>query len=658
MLLWLAFLVPEMILLLRCGGSGFLTAALLTALPAAAVTFVCGFLKAPLVRRLLGGTAALALYLLAASQLVYYRIFGTFYTVYSLTNGVGALQFVHTIRSALLAELPWLLLMALPTAALCFLGGRFPIPDRRRCAVGLALGAAVQAAAVLSLPLWGGTGDTSPYGLYHRGTDTALSVRSLGLFTTFRLDLQRQLTGQTAGGTIVLESQPAQTAAPTETAPAAPTETAPAVSAPTETAPAETEPTEPPVDRSPNVLALDLDALAAEADSQELAKVHAYFASRTPTEKNEYTGLFEGCNLILITAEAFSHLAVSEELTPTLYKLTHEGVYFSNYYVPDWGVSTTDGEYAFLTGTVPKNGVWSFSRSSDNSMPLTMNRQLQALGYSSYAYHGHTYDYYDRDQYLTNLGYDYKAYGNGLDVTWQWPESDVEVVDLSTGDFVSQEPFSVYYMSISGHREFNFMGNSMAYKNREAVADLPYSEAVRAYLACQLELENSLTLLLQRLEEAGVLENTVICLTADHYPNGLTAEELGELLGHTPEGNFELFRNGCILYKPGMEPVTVEEPVSHLDLLPTLSNLFGLEYDSRLYMGRDVFSGANPLIFFRNRSWITDKAMFNAETGEVTALTEEPVTDEYVQAISREVSNRCAVSARILEYDYWRILFE
>ena len=95
-----------------------------------------------------------------------------------------------------------------------------------------------------------------------------------------------------------------------------------------------------------------------------------------------------------------------------------------------------------------------------------------------------------------------------------------------------------------------------------------------------------------------------------------------------------------------------------MDLLPTLSNLFGLEFDSRLYMGRDVFSDAEPLGFFNHRGWITDKAQYNASTGKVTSLTGEEISDEYVQRVKNEVNNKFIVSQRILEYDYWAVLFD
>ena len=672
MFLWLALAVPELVLHLATAksadlllNSGLILGPLFALVPACILFVLCTTMLSRMKNYLAALIYTLAAFLLCASQLIYYRIFGTFYTFYSMTNGGAAFQFKETIITALKTNWVTLLLMALPLLRL-LLGGfrlyRF-IPNRfvlRKIAVVL-MAVLIQLAAVHALPWFGGRDDTTAYGLYHNASDAYLGVNKLGLFTAFRLDMVRSITGNSASGSIVL-TEPLQTTSPSleehqfltpEVGTTVPPETTapPVTTAPPET----TEPVTAP-DNSPNVLDIDFDALIAATDKKAVREVHQYFASRTPSSKNEKTGLFEGCNLILITAEAFSDLAVSPELTPTLHKLMTEGFSFSNYYVPDWGVSTTDGEYAHLTGTIPKDGVWSFKKSAANSMPLTMNRQLQKLGYHSYAYHGHTYTYYARDQYLTNLGYNYKGLGNGLEVKKQWPESDLEVVDLSTADFVGNQPFSVYYMTISGHREFNFTGNSIAWKNRDLVSDLPYSSNVRAYIACQLELEKSMILLLQRLEEAGVLHNTVIVLTADHYPNGLTHQELGELLGHTPESNFEIYRNGCFIWKYGMTPEVIDEPASHLDLLPTLSNLFGLEFDSRLYMGRDVFFDAEPLVMFRNRSWITDRASYNSQTGKAEFFGTTP-DDSYVSAIRSEVGNRFSVSTRILEYDYWKLLF-
>ena len=545
-----------------------------------------------------------------------------------------------------------LLLMAVPFGVLCARGKQWFSFD---CAKPRALGllplifaVVVQIGLVCLLPQFGGTGNMSAYDLYHHSADSYFSTNRLGLLTAFRLDVTRQITGQELGGTIVLEETTAPTTEPTTQ----PTEVS--ESQPEETTQPPTEATEPP---KYNQLELNFSSLIAEEENPDIRELHQFFDARSPSLQNDHTGLFEGCNLILITAEAYSDLIIDPVRTPTLYKMQTEGITFANYYVPDWGTSTTDGEYAFLTGTVPKANTWSFSDSSDNAMPLTMCAQLMNRGYNAYAYHGHTFNYYNRNQYLENLGYTYRAYKQGLPVKYVWPESDVEVVDLSTEDFAANTPFTVYYMTISGHREFTFMGNSMAHKNRDLVANEPYSDNVRAYLACQLELEMSLQLLMERLEAAGTLDNTVFVLTADHYPNGLTTEELSELAGYEIKDNFDLYRNGCIIYKPGMTPETVEAPCSPLDLLPTLSNLFGLDFDSRLYMGRDVFSEAEPLVMFRDRSWVTDLAQYDFNTGVAKPLTDQPVSEEYIQRINRELNNRFTVSARILDQDYWGILF-
>lgn len=589
------------------------------------------------------GYSALVL-LLCGSQKVYYEIFGTFYTAYSMANGGDAFQFVDTIINGILASIIPLLLMALPLIAMAVLGRKYfsfkPMKAWQAAVAPMVVAIVLQLLLVLCLPIFGGTDALSAYDMYHNSVDAYAGVNKLGLLTYFRVDVTRLITGFEGGGELILDD-PVETDPPTDTTGVPGESTAPVL--------------------GDNVLDINFKSLINRTTNEDLQTLHNYFASRTPTNKNEKTGMFEGCNLIMICAEGFSSLAVTEERTPTLYKLMNEGFIFTNYYVPIWGVSTTDGEYSFLTGTVPKGGVWSFKRTAlegkENSMPLTMSRQLIAKGYNAYAYHGHTYDYYSRNLYLENLGYQYKGYGNGLDIPKRWPASDVEVMEASMSEYMDNQPFTTYYMTISGHLEYNFTGNAMAKKNKDLVADEPYSDPVKAYLATQLELEKSLAILMAELEAKGILENTVIVLNADHYPYGLKDEQISELLGHEVETNFELYKNQCVIYKAGMTPETIDEPCSTLDLLPTLSNLFGLDFDSRLYMGRDVFSDSEPFVMFNNRSWITDKCSYNAVTKEVVNFTDEEVSEDYIKKHKNDLNNRFKVSAMILDMDYWRSLF-
>ena len=647
---YLAILVPELVLRFytvpQFGGRGFFMLLLFSLVPAFLAYAVTLLLprKAAFVFALIFSGAAVLFY---GSQQVYYILYQRYYIASSLGGAADAMQFRATILRGITTALPRLLLMLLPFLFLCIFGWRllgFNKKGRLTFSLFLAVvGIGIHFLAVLILPAFG-TEKMSPYDLYHNTFDIIASTREFGMGASFRLDLHRYLFHIKETGAL----QPLETNVYTR----------PQATNPPEPSDGETTaPTEPDPTGGLNILEIDFDRLIAEEDDEVIREMHQYFKSMTPSSKNEKTGAYKDCNLIFITAESFSYLAIDQELTPTLYKMQHEGIYFSNFYTPGWDVSTTDGEYVNLTGTIPKAGVWSMTRTADNSMPLVLSHQLKKLGYSSRAYHNHTYTYYDRNLTFPNLGFDFKGLGNGLDVKDTWPESDLEMVDKTTGEFLGDQPFYVYYLTVSGHGDWNFNDSFIAYKNRELVSHLNLSETPRAYLAANIELDKAMELLLLRLEDAGIAENTLIVLVADHNPYSLTDDQLKEMVGHDVDNTFEVYKNACIIYKKGMTPETVDEPCCNLDMLPTVSNLMGLDFDSRLYMGRDIFSDATPLVIFRDRSWITDKCFYDANTGEVTSVDGTPVSDEYVEEVKNQVYNKFTISSRILDYDYWRILF-
>lgn len=307
-----------------------------------------------------------------------------------------------------------------------------------------------------------------------------------------------------------------------------------------------------------------------------------------------------------------------------------------------------------MTGLLPKAGVWSMLRSANNSLPFTMGRQFQALGVDTKAYHNHTYTYYQRDQSHPNLGYDYKGIGNGLDVRKTWPESDLEMMQKTVDEYINQERFHTYYLTISGHMNYSYNGNFIASKNRDLVKHLPYAEPAQAYLACQIEFDRAMEYLLLRLEEAGVAEKTLLVISADHYPYGLEKRDLDELAGHEVEENFELYRSSLLIYAKGMTPEVVEKPVSSLDILPTISNLLDLPFDSRLLSGTDIFSDSAPLVIFNNRSFITDIGRYNARSKEFTLTPGASAPEDYAAQVSQMIEYKFTAAARILDKDYYR----
>lgn len=433
-----------------------------------------------------------------------------------------------------------------------------------------------------------------------------------------------------------------------------------------------------------NKMDIDFTALN-EGASSAISSLNRYFSAKAATQQNDYTGLFEGKNLILITAEAFSPYVISEELTPTLYRLTHEGFVFNNFYQPGWGQSTTGGEFAVMTGIIPTwiNNNLSFYVSHRDYMPLALGNQFRALGYTTLAYHNNSYTYYNRHLTHPNLGYDFYGVGNGLQVTGgsDWPYSDEEMIMNTVDDYITDyvengTPFHAYYMTVSGHANWGW-GNAMSAKHREeAVAAYPNaSQPVQGYIAANLEVEYALRYLVERLEEAGIADDTVICMTADHYPYALVTEETDyycELSGINDSENYiSRYKNTLLLWCGDMEtPVVVDTPCSTIDIVPTLSNLFGLEYDSRLLSGRDVFSTnynatypttSMPIVILptpAGNSWITPAGTYEAVTRTFTPNPGVAVHDNYVETVNAVVDVKYAYARAIIQYDYYRLALD
>ena len=350
---------------------------------------------------------------------------------------------------------------------------------------------------------------------------------------------------------------------------------------------------------------VDFASLIENESNQTTRKMHEYFGSLEPTMQNEYTGYFEGKNLIFMSVEAFSPYVIDKDFTPTLYKLANEGFVFNNFYQPSWSLSTTGGEFANMTGVIPE---WidagnSFTVSENRYMPYSLGNLLGNMGYSCRAYHNSTYDFYERDKTHPNLGYDYKGIGNGLNLNLNyWPCSDLDMMEATLPEIIAESketgvPFHTYYMTVSGHCNYSWGGNYMSKKNKDAAVEAypDASSTVQAYMACNLEFEYACKYILEELEKEGILEDTVICFTADHYPYAMSEGNVDyykELSGiDDTTRSISRYKNALILYCASMEePVIVDTPCYSVDIVPTLDNLFNVKYDSRLYSGRDIFA--------------------------------------------------------------------
>ncbi len=606
--------------------------------------------------RITVGTVMVLLGILFSTQYIYYSVFNSYLIVYSLTaGGTGQIMqggMLENTFDAILRGLPIILLFMLPAIfVFCPLYKRLVSHSKKSVKttfLWLGIGAACHILALVII-LFMPSFSSIQSGMF----DPNRSVNSFGLLRTEVLDVKYNLLG-VEQDVSVEEEKPVE---PTKPKPSTPS------------ANEEQEEEKPP---QPNVLDIDFEALSQKEGDETLLLMNEYFSSRQPSYQNEYTGFYKGYNLITVVAEGFSPYAIDPELTPTLFKMQTEGFNFKNFYTPIWGVSTSDGEYTACTGLIPKSGVWSFYRSANNYMPFCLGNIFRANGIeNTFAYHNNTYTYYHRDLSHPNMGYTYKGMGNGVEkyVKNVWPQSDLEMIAGSVEDYInSGEQFHAYYMTVSGHLRYTRIGNSMSNKNWDKVKDLNCSDTLKAYYACNIELDLAMEKLLEELNEAGIADKTVISITPDHYPYGLeqdgdTYAVWRELLGHEVETQFELYESCFLLYCQGTKDApTVDKHCYSVDILPTLLNLFGFEYDSRLLMGSDIMSTEQGLVIFSGGSFITDRGRYNSRSGSFEVFSgQEFVTEEeekeYLKNLKAIVNNKFKMSTKILEKDYYGYVF-
>ena len=574
-------------------------------------------------------------------QIVYYHSFQSFLSLSLL--GMGGDVFTNFFRAIILAIWECLIpiiLTFLPVIALPFVHKYIRPKTQRHIprSVFQFIGAILIFVFVMvSLPL-GGTSAHSAYANFHNNWVLDLSMEKLGVLTTTGLDLKYFMFGGLEIEGAGEEDVPVD------------------VEIPENDQPVEVPETE---ENPYNVIeGLDFGALAETQKNKTVKKVMQYLDGLEPTKKNEYTGMFKDYNLILITAESFSPMAIHPELTPTLYMMSQSGFDFTNYWTT-YPSNTTNGEYTNLTGLFPdtskpkSNG--SFVYSIRNTMNMNIANFFNAQGITSRAYHDHTAGYYKRRETHPNIGYTFKG-KQQIGGLKGWPESDLIMMERTVGEYINDERFHTYYMTVSGHHNYRFGGyNSMVEKNKDLVQDLDYKDSGKAYIACHIELDKALEYLINALKQAGKLEKTVIVLTTDHYPYGLTDSSYANMLGHKIQyGGLERYKSDLFIWNSEMETIKVDKPCSQQDVLPTLLNLFGFNYDSRLYSGTDIFSDAPGLAIMTNQSFVTDKIIYNSRTEKVFKLDENwEMPEGYLDSYIQLVKNRFTIASNILNHDFY-----
>lgn len=408
-----------------------------------------------------------------------------------------------------------------------------------------------------------------------------------------------------------------------------------------------------------NKLEIDFEKLINQTTDSQIKTVYSYFENESPTNQNEYTGIYKGKNLIFILAESFNQIAVSKELTPTLYRLIHTGFQFNNFYSPVF-LSTTGGEFQAMTGLVPNADTLSEWYKGKVSLPMSLGNSLGDIGYQTHAFHNYEATFYDRIKTMPTLGFsNYFACLTGLEKEMEcnWTDSnapdDEEMMKVTYSKYSKEKPFVSYYITMSGHFPYGLTSKT---RNYQKVKDLPFDEQIKGYLSTQIDLDQALEYLIKQLEKDGILDDTVICLVGDHYPYALSLDQINDLSTYERDEKFETQHSSFIIWNNNSNTIEVNKVASQIDILPTLLNLFGIEYDSRLMIGHDIFSKKEGLAIFSDMSWISDSGKYSVDTKTFTPKKE--VTDNYVTEMNRWVNNSSIVSKKIITENLYQKIFE
>ena len=603
---------------------------LIFCLPVAVLLYSITTLFGDKFNKIMSTILVLGLYIIFFAQMVYFQVYNSVFSIYSMTNGGQVFEFWRTILSTIVSGLYNYICLTIPIILYFILKRKFFDFSKNDFKITALSFTFFIFLSSLSFGYIGSDNKAiySSHNLYFNTHAPILSAKKFGLITTMKIDLNRTLFGMQEKELEILADN--------------------------------TESQTPEIEVRYNNLDIDFESLKENEKDKTILMMHDYFSKLPGTKKNEYTGMFEGKNVVFFLAESLDPIAIDEELTPTLYKLSNSGFTFSNYYSPLYPASTADGEF---------RTEWSIISSRGDTLTLYAHKNIYspyifANSFNDYninVYHNYDGTFYNRTSYFKALGYkNFKSCFHGLKMTCgTFHESDLEMINASIDEYInSDEPFFTYYITLSGHLSYVKANNKMAQKNWGLVEELPYSDKTKGYLASNIELDRAVANLIEKLKAAGKLDDTVIVITPDHYPYGLTNEQINEVSDIDRDDPFELYRSNLIIWNNNMDTIKIDKVGSQPDVLPTLLNLFGKDYDSRFIMGQDLLSDSEGLVVLANRSWITDKVKYNSVTNETISINGGTVDEAYIDRYNTVVDNQFKISNLILQNNYYAKVFK
>jgi len=393
-------------------------------------------------------------------------------------------------------------------------------------------------------------------------------------------------------------------------------------------------------------------------NKDELNFLEQEYLTKDENYSNNYTGKYQDKNLIIIQLEGLDSWMLTEEDTPTLYNMMNNSINFTNHYsYYNGGGSTFNSEFAVNTGFItPLSYTQNAYTFNKNAFPYSLANLFKDRGYSVNAFHMNTSEYYSRRVNYKNWGYD--NYYGLQDLGTYVDDSYILDRELILNEEFNQklfenEKFVDYIIAYSSHLPFSTSSGvckklvtedilkelGLLEKYNEGLINISYKKESkedellekRLILVIEEEFidntENKIyeieipemteeecvrrqaketdymvELLLQNLRDKNLIDNTIIAVFTDHYLYTLTDQTIIE--NYKGTNNNLINKTPFFIWSNNGENKKITEVTSQLNILPTLLNLFGLEYHPNYYIGDDSLnSNYKGYVFFSDYSW-------------------------------------------------------
>ena len=421
-----------------------------------------------------------------------------------------------------------------------------------------------------------------------------------------------------------------------------------------------------------------------------------YFEGTSDTQDytNEYTNILEGKNVIVIHAESLQDVALNttfngQEVTPNLNKMIKEGMFFFFFYSQDSIGTSSDTELTFNTSLMPTQSGTAFVSYFDRTY-ISTPKLLKDKGYYTFSMHANNADFWNRRAMHESLGYD-NFYSKE---TYEVKDEDVIGLGLSDKSFFAQsvekikqiseehEKFYGVLITLTNHTPFSDVDKYGEFKvtmnetiqnedGTTTVVEHPYLEGTKLgnYFKSVHYADAALGEFFQKMDEEGLLDNTVVILYGDHDARLPRADYI-RMLNYDMQTDdvkssddptyqefnsyhYELNRKVPLLIwtKDGtIEPQVIDDVMGMYDVMPTIGNMLG--FYNKYALGHDIFEiGEDNIVVFPNGNWLTNKVYYNSQDEEYMPLKDEIISEDYIQENNSYVENLLDVSNNMIVFD-------